>query len=296
MRVRLGVDDVAAMARLRDDVIMGSTFEDALRRSAPRWERPATDDELRDMGFEACAATGRQEFYLNRASNVARRTRPTVPEAEARIRVDRGEFMECYARLMMRFSKLTPHQREKLEEVRAAKVAVLLAPAGGGKTFVAIQRVVELLNEDPAATVLFVARNKALALFVCKWRRRRVAQGGFARRGARARAGGAVRRALGRGACARRRGHGRAAAVGRRRDACRCHDLRAHRRRRGAPPRGRRHAVRAARRDWCRRGLEPGRVPAAAPRRRRRRCDVRRTLRARWWNYHGSRSKALIRL
>ena len=146
VRVRLGVDDVAAMARLRDDVIMGSTFEDALRRTAPRWERPATDDELRDMGFEACAATGRQEFYLNRASNVARRTRPTVPEAEARIRVDRGEFMECYARLMMRFSKLTPHQREKLEEVRAAKVAVLLAPAGGGKTFVAIQRMLQVLH------------------------------------------------------------------------------------------------------------------------------------------------------
>ena len=47
-----------------------------------------------------------------------------MPEAEARIRVDRGEFMECYARLMMRFAKLTPHQREKLEEVRAAKVVV----------------------------------------------------------------------------------------------------------------------------------------------------------------------------
>ena len=106
-----------------------------------------------------------------RASNSKFEDAPTVPEAEARIRVDRGEFMECYARLMMRFSKLTPHQREKLEEARAqtAKVAVLLAPAGGGKTFVAIQRVVEVLNEDPAATVLFVARNKALALFVCKW-------------------------------------------------------------------------------------------------------------------------------
>ena len=77
--------------------------------------------------------------------------------------------MECYARIMMRFAKLTMHQREKLTEVRGAKVAVLLAPAGGGKTFVAVQRVVQVLNEDPAATVLFVARNEALALFVCKW-------------------------------------------------------------------------------------------------------------------------------
>ena len=61
------------------------------------------------------------------------------------------------------------HQREKLEAVRRASVAVLLAPAGGGKTFVAVQRVVQVLNEDPDATVLFVARNEALALFVCKW-------------------------------------------------------------------------------------------------------------------------------
>ena len=168
--------------------------------------------------------------------------------------------MECYARLMMRFSKLTPHQREKLEEVRAAKVAVLLAPAGGGKTFVAIQRVVELLNEDPAATVLFVARNKALALFVCKWlvvasrkavsrivERVHVLVAPFEDGPRRVRVDEAAE----------------AAAVGRQRDARRCHDLRAHRRRRGAPPRGRRHAVRAARRDWCRRGIE-----APVPRRR----------------------------
>ena len=69
----------------------------------------------------------------------------------------------------MRFAKLTMHQREKLTEVRAAKVAVLLAPAGGGKTFVAVQRVVQVLSEATGATVLFVARNEALALFFCKW-------------------------------------------------------------------------------------------------------------------------------
>ena len=61
------------------------------------------------------------------------------------------------------------HQREKLEAMRRASVAVLLAPAGGGKTFVAVQRVVHVLNEDADATVNFVVRNEALALFVCKW-------------------------------------------------------------------------------------------------------------------------------
>mgnify|MGYP007101780720 CR=1 FL=1 len=37
--VRLGLDEVAAMAQLRDDVILGSAFEEALRRVTPRIER-----------------------------------------------------------------------------------------------------------------------------------------------------------------------------------------------------------------------------------------------------------------
>ena len=124
-RVRLGVDNVGAMAKLRDDVVLESrTFEDALNGSLPDGTK---------------------------------------------ISVDRAAFLECYSRIMMRFNKLTPHQREKLKELRAANVAVLLSPAGGGKTFLAIQRVLEELRGDAGAVVLFVARNTALALFVCKW-------------------------------------------------------------------------------------------------------------------------------
>ena len=52
VRVRLGLDEVGAVAQLRDDVIMGSAFEEALRRVTPRWERPARDDELGGLGFE----------------------------------------------------------------------------------------------------------------------------------------------------------------------------------------------------------------------------------------------------
>ena len=122
--VCLGVTDAKALAELRDDVVLGSKFEES----------------------------------LNNKRSVS-----------GRVRVDRGKFMECYARTMMRFGKLTPHQREKLQEVRAANVAVLLSPAGGGKTFLAIQRVLEELRGDTSAVVLFVARNTALALFVCKW-------------------------------------------------------------------------------------------------------------------------------
>ena len=102
------------------------------------------------------------------ASLKMRLTGPIV-QYGTKISVDRAAFLECYSRIMMRFRKLTPHQREKLKELRAANVAVLLSPAGGGKTFLAIQRVLEELRGDAGAVVLFVARNTALALFVCKW-------------------------------------------------------------------------------------------------------------------------------
>ena len=100
--VRLGVDDVGAMAQLRDDVIFGSAFEEALRRVTPRWERPATDDELREMGFEVGTSIDGRDLFISQDSKFARRARPTVPGVEAKISVDRSSFLECYARLMMR--------------------------------------------------------------------------------------------------------------------------------------------------------------------------------------------------
>jgi hypothetical protein len=61
-------------------------------------------------------------------------------------RADRGAFVERYARLMMRFPRPTPHQRQKLEQCAEAKTVLLLAPAGGGKTFVAIQRMLQVMR------------------------------------------------------------------------------------------------------------------------------------------------------
>ena len=36
-RVRLGIDDVAAMAALRDDILLGDAFENTLNEALPRW-------------------------------------------------------------------------------------------------------------------------------------------------------------------------------------------------------------------------------------------------------------------
>ena len=172
------VASLVTLARLRDAVL----FEGRSRpRSTPRSpalqlaEKLATSDKMKELGFRPVSQSGGAvkkralpRGRLRQSSGRASR-RKKIRVESVDVHVDRGAFMECYARIMMRFAKLTMHQREKLTEVRGAKVAVLLAPAGGGKTFVAVQRVVQVLNEDPDATVLFVARNEALALFVCKW-------------------------------------------------------------------------------------------------------------------------------
>ena len=128
-RARVAVDDKASLDALRDRVVL-KTEDDSLEN--------AINKDLQTTGGK-------------------------------RISVNRGAFLESYEQTVMRFTKLTEHQREKLETVRREPVAVLLAHAGAGKTFFAIQRMAQVLNSDPRAMLLFVARNTALAFFVCKW-------------------------------------------------------------------------------------------------------------------------------
>ncbi len=76
--MRLGLDEVAAMAQLRDDVVLGSAFEDALRRVTPRWEQPARDDELRGLGFDRCTAGDGRSFFFKLKQDAKPWDRPTV--------------------------------------------------------------------------------------------------------------------------------------------------------------------------------------------------------------------------
>ncbi|KAH8098809.1 hypothetical protein JL720_1778 [Aureococcus anophagefferens] len=135
------------------------------KRKMPASMRLATDEELQGLGYVKEDLVDGREFY--RDANEAQFERPLVTGDVVPLRCDRGAFLECYASSMMRFTKLTRHQCEKLGDVRAAPYALLLAPAGGGKTFVAIQRALEVLHTNQM--VLFVSKNSALALFVVKW-------------------------------------------------------------------------------------------------------------------------------
>ena len=84
--------------------------------------------------------------------------------------VNRGQFAESYEASVLSLDKLTPHQKEKLQECLQQGVWYLhlKAPAGAGKTFVAMYLLLERLKE-PKTTVLFVARAKALCYFVARW-------------------------------------------------------------------------------------------------------------------------------
>ena len=76
--------------------------------------------------------------------------------------------------------KLTPHQEVKLRECVGHPYVHLKAPAGAGKTFVALNCILTVLTGKPdpltgkPATVLFAACNLALCLFVARWLCRRI--------------------------------------------------------------------------------------------------------------------------
>ena len=108
---------------------------------------------------------------------------------------DASQFAEEYESAILRLDSLTPHQDAKLGEVRGAlfpknnevgaRGCHLKAPAGAGKTFVALFLMLERLrgssttsSSGGAATkdarVLFVAANPSLTLFVARWLAERV--------------------------------------------------------------------------------------------------------------------------
>ena len=90
------------------------------------------------------------------------------------VSADRVRFATRYEQSVLSLDKLTAHQHAKLRECRTSPYVHLMAPAGAGKTFVANNRIREVLEADRDAVVLFVARNEALCVFVAHWLCRRL--------------------------------------------------------------------------------------------------------------------------
>ena len=83
--------------------------------------------------------------------------------------VDKSRFLELYEHHLLSLEKLTDHQEKVLCEILQEDSVHLSAPAGAGKTFVAIQRVLEVLQEDLRGYILYVAPTKELALHFLRW-------------------------------------------------------------------------------------------------------------------------------
>ena len=94
--------------------------------------------------------------------------------------VNLTQFCERYEASIFSLEKLTPHQREKAAEAKRkmeqgqCRRVHITAPAGAGKTFVALDIMYDLLKNHSEKTVLFCVKNRPLALTVAKWMVRRI--------------------------------------------------------------------------------------------------------------------------
>ena len=88
------------------------------------------------------------------------------------VEVSKSHFLEMYDTSLRALDKLTCHQRERLSAMRGLDMVHLSAPAGAGKTFVAVERVIETLSPGPdgrAPRVLYVAVTVELIYHFVQW-------------------------------------------------------------------------------------------------------------------------------
>lgn len=136
-------DDAALLARIS---VTDPAFLHELR------DRVLMDSFAADVSHRLCA--------LDNAANLV-------------AKVDMTAFAERYEQIVLRLDKLTRHQRTKLAECKGHMKVRIEAPAGGGKTFIALHEMLDCLqpqdDRDAEACVLFVAPHAALAHFVAAW-------------------------------------------------------------------------------------------------------------------------------
>ncbi|CAE7244667.1 unnamed protein product [Symbiodinium sp. CCMP2592] len=88
---------------------------------------------------------------------------------EYKIKFDKSRFFELYEDSLLGLEKLTYHQQVKLKEMEGLNDVHLSAPAGAGKTFVAVQHALDHLSSHPSARVLYVAPSESLGLHFIRW-------------------------------------------------------------------------------------------------------------------------------
>ena len=98
----------------------------------------------------------------------------TSKHGRCQLRLDKTFFCEEYESQLLQQSKLTEHQRLTYEKMQKAESSFLhlSAVAGAGKTFLAVQIVIEALK-NTAGQILFVAPSLPLCYYFIRWLGRR---------------------------------------------------------------------------------------------------------------------------
>eukprot|EP00435_Cladocopium_sp_Y103_P051084 s1934_g15.t1 len=100
-------------------------------------------------------------------------------ESKWQVRLDKTYFCKVFEKELLTFSELTPHQKDKLENIEdlLRNGAVhLSAPAGSGKTFVAVQCACNQITKSSEGLVLFAAPSIGLGLYFIQWLAQRCAK------------------------------------------------------------------------------------------------------------------------
>jgi superfamily II DNA or RNA helicase len=85
------------------------------------------------------------------------------------VEVDRTLFAKAYETSVLALENLTPHQHDTLVRCQGEQRVHIKAPAGAGKTYIAMHEMLLILKSSSGTHLLFVARNLALCLFVLRW-------------------------------------------------------------------------------------------------------------------------------
>ena len=141
--LRICVTDVGFLHTLRDQILKGEFGK--LLVAAARDITSGEKRQLRRTNTEQLEAT------------LSTPSRLPIP-GDLAITVNLTNFAEMYEQSILRLDKLTPHQEEKLHAglklIDDGKSLHIKAPAGAGKTFVALHLIMQKLSRGP---VLFVA-------------------------------------------------------------------------------------------------------------------------------------------
>ena len=100
------------------------------------------------------------------------------------VAVDKSHFAARYEDSILSLDSLTPHQTVKLAECPKAEMSHIhiRAPAGAGKTFIALYLMLHTIREVDVPRILFVAPQPALTFFVAKWLWKRLEDDGEGQR------------------------------------------------------------------------------------------------------------------